>query len=289
MLLATVVLSAACSSNSTPATSNANALAVGVFGECALPAPLQPVLKALYTAMEGHGVELSAEVILLYDHDLTSGNNTLEVLFGGAVATELAGALGLEDHVPGWLNSVGGEGGLLAAATVGLDFGGNWEGITFAIVGYEGGDVFAGSGGAWQVLWTNEAEASAGDNQGFWAAVTVTTNGACKAGGIVTASQNDVGVLWTAWQWLTGAAGTPQPDGGSGGDAGSGDDAGSGNDGGTAGPNCQGVADGVYCGFDGVSGDPNTLYQCTGGMMTDSETCASGCSPGLTTGQDLCN
>jgi len=208
LVLAVVCVTAACAAPAPETTAaTADKLAVGVFAECALPAPLQPVLEKLYEAMEGRGIEISAEVIILYDYDLTKKENTLEVLFGGAVAGELAGALGIDEgEVNGWLSELGAEGGILGAATVGLDFGGDWEGINFALVGYEGADVFAGSGGAWQVLWTTDRTENAGDKSGFWGAITLTTNGACKAGGLVAASKNDVNVLWTAWEWLTGGS-----------------------------------------------------------------------------------
>jgi hypothetical protein len=39
------------------------------------------------------------------------------------------------------------------------------------------------------------------------------------------------------------------------------------------------VPDGVYCGGDGVSGDPNVLYRCTGGTLTVEETCTVTCIP----------
>lgn len=39
----------------------------------------------------------------------------------------------------------------------------------------------------------------------------------------------------------------------------------------------QCVADRLACGGDGVQGDPNTLYQCSGGVLSPVKTCASGC------------
>jgi hypothetical protein len=39
------------------------------------------------------------------------------------------------------------------------------------------------------------------------------------------------------------------------------------------------VAGGLYCGGDKVSGDPTTLYKCTGGSTgTVVEHCANGCA-----------
>jgi hypothetical protein len=35
--------------------------------------------------------------------------------------------------------------------------------------------------------------------------------------------------------------------------------------------------DGLYCGGDGVSGDANTLYRCTGGTLTVDTVCPNGC------------
>jgi hypothetical protein len=44
-------------------------------------------------------------------------------------------------------------------------------------------------------------------------------------------------------------------------------------------PSCQGVADGTYCGADGVNGDSDTLYQCSGGIVSVIEVCSAGCDP----------
>ena len=35
---------------------------------------------------------------------------------------------------------------------------------------------------------------------------------------------------------------------------------------------------GLYCGGDGVTGDPDTLYTCTGGVLTVDTVCAIGCT-----------
>jgi len=54
-----------------------------------------------------------------------------------------------------------------------------------------------------------------------------------------------------------------------------------------AGSNC-GSGNGLYCGANGVNGDPNTLYLCTNGAVTVSQVCANGCQrmpPGV---NDLC-
>ncbi len=44
------------------------------------------------------------------------------------------------------------------------------------------------------------------------------------------------------------------------------------------GPTCAGLSEGaLYCGNDGPSGDPNTLYQCNGGRISIRQQCANGC------------
>jgi hypothetical protein len=48
--------------------------------------------------------------------------------------------------------------------------------------------------------------------------------------------------------------------------------------------NCAGQVDGLYCGNDGLSGDPNTLFRCTGGNASVAQVCANGCQvnpPGI--------
>ena len=39
------------------------------------------------------------------------------------------------------------------------------------------------------------------------------------------------------------------------------------------------LGDGLYCGGNGVNGDVNTLYRCTGNVVTQEKTCANGCAP----------
>jgi len=53
-------------------------------------------------------------------------------------------------------------------------------------------------------------------------------------------------------------------------------------------PDCSQVADGSYCGGDGVSGDPSTLYQCAGGSLSSSSVCTAGCQA-AGAGADSCN
>ena len=46
--------------------------------------------------------------------------------------------------------------------------------------------------------------------------------------------------------------------------------------------------DGLYCGGDGISGNPNTLYECRGGSLTAVETCSAGCQKMPTGVPDQC-
>jgi hypothetical protein len=205
LLLAGAVASgcSAAAPSSSAATTNATTedLSVGVFGECELPTPLKPVLSKIAHALHSRGVEISGEMILVYDHDLTSGDNTVELLIGGAAAWSLGSALGLgSEKLQGMLDEVGGEAGILGSVTVGLDFGGDWEGINFALDAYSGADVFAGSGGRWKVIWSTKQDEVG--QEGFWASVTVATDGLCKGGGVAFASDDDLNVLRRAWDYL---------------------------------------------------------------------------------------
>ena len=56
--------------------------------------------------------------------------------------------------------------------------------------------------------------------------------------------------------------------------------------GGTAG--CP-SGDGAYCGGDGIDGDPNTLYACSGGSLSVIEHCALGCQSNPAGTDDECN
>jgi len=47
--------------------------------------------------------------------------------------------------------------------------------------------------------------------------------------------------------------------------------------GGGGGGGCGGYEDGLYCGGDYVSGDPSTLYRCSGGNLSVEQSCDSGC------------
>ncbi len=82
------------------------------------------------------------------------------------------------------------------------------------------------------------------------------------------------------------------PGGAGGGDAGAGggDASVGGGDAGMGGDVCAGVPDGSYCGGDGVTGDPATLYGCAGGALASSAVCSNGCNAdGLADGNDSCN
>lgn len=48
---------------------------------------------------------------------------------------------------------------------------------------------------------------------------------------------------------------------------------------------CAGAASGYYCGGNGVSGDPNTLYHCSNGTLSVTKVCQYGCQP-MAAGQD---
>jgi hypothetical protein len=84
------------------------------------------------------------------------------------------------------------------------------------------------------------------------------------------------------------AGGTGDEGGISGDTGGGGNDAGGGDD--AAGDVCAGVFDGSYCGGDGVSGDPGTLFTCAGGSLATSSVCTNGCNAdGFADGNDACN
>jgi hypothetical protein len=233
-------------------------LSVGVFAECELPTPLRPILDSLGQALGGHGIEISGEAILVYDHDLACGGNTLELLLGGGAAWSLGDALGLgQSEIQGFLNEFGATAGLLATATVGLDFNGNWDGIQFGLDGYAGGDVFGVGGGRWKILWSTD-KSEVGE-EGFWASISVASDGACSAGGVAFGSDKDVSVLKQAWDTLTGQSGASHMDGGACGamDGGASSHADSGSSGETDG-GTQGNADGGGGGeTDGASSADN--------------------------------
>jgi hypothetical protein len=234
LLVLLALICAACSGTPAKDHSATGDLSVGVFGECELPTPLQPLLDSLGAALGTHGIEISGEAILVYDHDLACGGNTLEILLGGETAWSLGDALGLgRSDIQGLLDSFGASAGLLVTATVGLDFGGNWEGIQFAVDGFVGGNVFGAGAGRWKILWSTDR--SEVGEEGFWGSITVSTNGACSAGGVVFTSDSDDSVLKAAWDKLTGE-GNPSADAGANpcGKADAGGSA-SGDDGGTTG------------------------------------------------------
>lgn len=57
---------------------------------------------------------------------------------------------------------------------------------------------------------------------------------------------------------------------------------------GGGGGGCSGAANGYYCGGNGVSGDPSTLYQCSGGTLSVSKVCQYGCQPMSAGTDDVC-
>jgi len=79
----------------------------------------------------------------------------------------------------------------------------------------------------------------------------------------------------------SGSGSGSDPSGGSSGDPSSGGSSGGGNaDAGSSSPStdpCAAVTDAEYCGDDIIAGDPDTLYQCTGGVTTATQVCANGC------------
>ena len=56
----------------------------------------------------------------------------------------------------------------------------------------------------------------------------------------------------------------------------------------SAGGPCAGLNDGLYCGGDGVAGDANTLYQCSGGSLAGSTVCANNCQANPGAEDDIC-
>jgi hypothetical protein len=53
-------------------------------------------------------------------------------------------------------------------------------------------------------------------------------------------------------------------------------------------PDLHCPTDGLYCGNDGVGGDPNVLYQCTGGVAMISQVCPQGCQTNPPGQNDQC-
>lgn len=58
--------------------------------------------------------------------------------------------------------------------------------------------------------------------------------------------------------------------------------------GGGGGASCATLQNGYYCGNDRVNGDPNTLYQCSGGAIASSAPCPGGCQVMPSGTNDLC-
>ena len=51
---------------------------------------------------------------------------------------------------------------------------------------------------------------------------------------------------------------------------------------------CNGAPDGSYCGGDSISGNPDTLYVCAGGVTSSSQACLNGCGTNDTGPGDTC-
>ena len=52
---------------------------------------------------------------------------------------------------------------------------------------------------------------------------------------------------------------------------------------------CSGIADGTYCGANGVQADAGTLFTCAGGQLATSSACTAFCQAGTPPGQDSCS
>lgn len=52
---------------------------------------------------------------------------------------------------------------------------------------------------------------------------------------------------------------------------------------------CSGLPDFSYCGGDGVVGNANTLYTCSGGNLSNTQICANGCTVGASNVSDFCS
>ncbi|GAC1352155.1 MAG: hypothetical protein NVSMB1_12190 [Polyangiales bacterium] len=176
------------------AMTRADEISIGIFAECELPIPVRRPLARLTRLLRSMGVELAAEAIIAYDHDLTNGANTIEILFGGEPAIALGHRLG-----KGWLlRGLAGSAGLLAAVTIPLNFDGSPTQIHWALDAFYGGDLYAAAGGRWKILWSSLP--SEIGQEGFWASVTVATNGACRAGPLSFVSDGEINVIQSAWK-----------------------------------------------------------------------------------------
>ena len=170
--------------------SEADELSVGVFAECALPGPARGLLAKVLGKLHGLGIEVGVEAIIAYDHDLVTGADTVEVLFGGVLAGNFAKAMKVPSTI---LGDLGVHGGLLGTVTMTLD--GEKQGqLRYGLVAYGGGDVYAAAGGRWKTLWSTDQAYVGG--AGYWASVTAASAGACKGGAVMFVGDHEVADGW---------------------------------------------------------------------------------------------
>ena len=159
-------------------------------------------------ALESRGIEIGLEFIIVYNRELNTGDNSLEILFGGGPAWAVGAALGFTSpQIGAMLQQVGLNAGLLVGATVDLNFGGDFGSIHFSLDAYAGGDMFAFGAGRWQLLWSQD-KTEIGET-GYWAAIAVTSGAVCQAGLVFFASDPAIRVLWDLL--TTGTASPPLP------------------------------------------------------------------------------
>jgi hypothetical protein len=193
------------SSGKTQTLKAAADLSIGVFGECGLDGALKPLLGSLMHVLESKGIDLSAELLIVYNKELNSGENTLEILFGGGGAATAATAAGLAPaQLASLLENFGGEAGLLAGATISLDFDGTFGNVHWSFDAYSGADLYAASGGRWKLIWSQDP--SEIGETGYWASITVASGAVCKGGAVVFASD---GAITTLWNLITGGPTPP--------------------------------------------------------------------------------
>jgi hypothetical protein len=174
-------------------------LSVGVYGECELPSGLQGIVGNVTAALGDVGIELGAEVIFVYDYDLASSAQTLELLIGGSVGTDIAKYVGAgAEEAVGEASSGGGPGGgVLVSATVPVNWSGSLKDITWGVDAYGGAEIFGGEvqggGGTWKVVWSSNSS-DVGES-GYWGSAGGSIGGTCSAGGVVFTSNSDLCVI----------------------------------------------------------------------------------------------
>jgi hypothetical protein len=174
-------------------------LSVGVYGECELPSGLQGIVGKVTSALGDVGLELGAEIIFVYDYDLASSAQTLELLIGGSAGINIAKYVGeAAESAAGEASSGGGPGGgVLVSATVPVNWSGSLKDITWGVDAYGGAEFFggevSGGGGTWKVLWSSNAS-DIGES-GYWGSAGGSIGGTCSAGGVVFTSNSDLCVI----------------------------------------------------------------------------------------------